>query len=145
MYFLIKHQMKKILTLILTLVMAACVFSSSADEVIYMKATSFSSRQYDYQYGFWHDWDDWEPCDVRIDINVTRDMVVVHSAKLQVYSIYSVVEQSNDPYGGKYVKYGVIDEDDSIGYMRLRLQSDGTAQIYFDFSNIMFVYTVIRL
>jgi hypothetical protein len=56
-----------------------------------------------------------------------------------------VVEQSNDPYGGKYVKYGVVDEDDSIGYMRLRLQSDGTAQIYFDFSNIMFVYTVIRL
>ena len=110
-----------------------------------MKATSFSSRQYDYQYGFWHDWDDWEPCDVRIDINVTRDVVVVHSAKLQVYSIYSVVEQSNDQYGGKYVKYGVVDEDDSIGYMRLRLQSDGTAQIYFDFSNIMFVYTVIRL
>jgi hypothetical protein len=137
--------MKKILTLILTLVMAACTFSLSADEVIYMKATSFSSRQYDYQYGFWHDWDDWEPCDVRIDINVTRDMVVVHSAKLQVYSIYSVVEQSNDQYGGKYVKYGVVDEDDSIGYMRLRLQSDGTAQIYFDFSNIMFVYTVIRL
>lgn len=137
--------MKKILTLILTLVMAACVFSSSADEVIYMKATSFSSRQYNYQYGFWHAWSDWEPCDVRIDINVTRDMVVVHSAKLQVYSIYSVVEQSNDQYGGKYVKYGVVDEDDSIGYMRLRLQSDGTAQIYFDFSNIMFVYTVIRL
>ena len=137
--------MKKILTLILTLVMAACVFSSSADEVIYMRATSFSSRQYDYQYGFWHAWNDWEPCDVRIDINLTRDMVVVHSAKLQVYSIYSVVEQSSDPYGGKYVKYGVVDEDNSIGYMRLRLQSDGTAQIYFDFSNIMFVYTVIRL
>ena len=128
--------MKKIiLGIILTLFMSVPSFS----QVINFKATSVAIKEVGYK------WSDWQRCDILITFNLKTDKVVIYSRSIQIYKVITQGQNFIDESGGEQVKYKVIDQDDDLGSMRLRVETNGNSQIYIDFADVSWVYNVIRL
>lgn len=128
--------MKKIfLGIILALFMSIPSFS----QVINFKATSVAIKEIGYQ------WSDWKRCDILITFNLKTDKVVIYSRSIQIYKVITQGQNFIDESGGEQVKYKVIDQDDDLGSMRLRVETNGNSQIYIDFADVSWVYNVIRL
>ena len=128
--------MKKIiLGIILTLFMSVPSFS----QVINFKATSVAIKEVGYK------WSDWQRCDILITFNLKTDKVVIYSRSIQIYKVITQGQNFIDESGGEQVKYKVIDQDDDLGSMRLRVETNGNSQIYNDFADVSWVYNVIRL
>jgi hypothetical protein len=128
--------MKKIiLGIILTLFMSIPSFS----QIINFKATSVAIKEVGYR------WSDWQKCDILITFNLKTDKVVIYSRSIQIYKVITQGQNFIDESGGEQVKYKVIDQDDDLGSMRLRVETNGNSQIYIDFADVSWVYNVIRL
>ena len=128
--------MKKIiLGIILTLFMSIPSFS----QIINFKATSVAIKEVGYK------WSDWQKCDILITFNLKTDKVVIYSRSIQIYKVITQGQNFIDESGGEQVKYKVIDQDDDLGSMRLRVETNGNSQIYIDFADVSWVYNVIRL
>ena len=128
--------MKKIiLVIILTLFMSIPSFS----QIINFKATSVAIKEVGYR------WSDWQKCDILITFNPKTDKVVIYSRSIQIYKVITQGQNFIDESGGEQVKYKVIDQDDDLGSMRLRVETNGNSQIYIDFADVSWVYNVIRL
>ena len=89
-------------------------------------------------------WSDVEKCDVPIEFKMNDDMIIIYSNKTQIYGIYEDAGAYNDNGGGKQQAYYVIDQDYDKGMIRLRIASDGTAQLYVDFNDVGWVYNMVR-
>ncbi len=131
--------MKKILTL---LVMIFCFAVSSNAQVLLFRATAFACANV---YNGTYRWSDWEKSDVKIGIDLDNDGIVIDSPKRQIYVVYKTGNSWYDNKGGKQVKFYVVDQDGDRGSIRLRIDKDGTSQIYVDFSNVAWVYNVVRI
>ena len=128
--------MKKIiLGIILTLFMSIPSFS----QIINFKTTSVAIKEVGYR------WSDWQKCDILITFNLKTDKVVIYSRSIQIYKVITQGQNFIDESGGEQVKYKVIDQDDDLGSMRLRVETNGNSQIYIDFADVSWVYNVIRL
>ena len=80
-------------------------------------------------------------------INLSTDRITIYSPRTQVYQVYGVYNNGNtyiDSSGGTNMKFYVIDQDYDKGSIRLRVERNGNSQIYVDFSNVAWVYNVIR-
>ena len=124
-----------ILGIILTLFMSIPSFS----QIINFKATSVAIKEVGYR------WSDWQRCDILITFNLKTDKVVIYSRSIQIYKVITQGQNFIDESGGEQVKYKVIDQDDDLGSMRLRVETNGNSQIYIDFADVSWVYNVIRL
>ena len=128
--------MKKIiLGIILTLFMSVPSFS----QIINFKATSVAIKEVGYK------WSDWQRCNILITFNLKTDKVVIYSKSIQIYKVITQGQNFIDESGGEQVKYKVIDQDNDLGSMRLRVETNGNSQIYIDFADVSWVYNVIRL
>ena len=92
----------------------------------------------------WTDWSDWQKSDIKMKIDFDDDMIVIYSEKIQIYSVIENNGTYTDESGGKQTKFFIIDQDDDYGYIRLRVEKNGNAQIYVDFADVMWVYNVRR-
>lgn len=108
-------------------------------QVINFKATSVAIKEKGYQ------WSDWQRCSILITFNLRTDKVVIYSKSTQIYKVLTSGENFIDESGGEQVKYRVIDQDDDLGSMRLRIETNGNSQIYIDFADVSWVYNVIRI
>lgn len=124
-----------ILGIILALTMSLSGFAQS----INFKATSVAIKEVGYQ------WSDWVSCNILITFNLDKDKVYIFSKSPQIYKVLTSGEEFIDSSGGEQVKYRVIDQDDDIGTMRLRVETNGNSQIYIDFADVSWVYNVKRL
>lgn len=131
--------MKKILTLLL---MIFCFTISSNAQVLLFRATAFACAKI---YNGKYHWSDWEKSNVKIGIDLDNDGIVIDSPKRQIYVVYKTGNSWYDNQGGKQVKFYVMDQDYDKGSIRLRIDKDGTSQIYVDFSNVAWVYNVVRI
>lgn len=128
--------MKKIiLGIVLTLFMSIPSFS----QIINFKATSVAIKEVGYR------WSDWQKCNILITFNLRTDKVVIYSRSIQIYKVLTQGKSYVDESGGEQVKYDVIDQDDDLGDMRLRVERNGNSQIYIDFADVSWVYNVIRI
>ena len=112
---------------------------TSFAQVINFRATSFAIKEIGYQ------WSDWNRCNILITFNLKTDKVVIYSNSIQVYKVLTQGQNFIDESGGEQVKYRVIDQDDDLGSMRLRVERNGNSQIYIDFADVSWVYNVIRI
>lgn len=108
-------------------------------QVINFKATSVAIKEVGYK------WSDWQKCNILITFNLKTDKVVIYSRSTQVYKVLTQGENFTDESGGEQVKYRVIDQDDDLGSMRLRIETNGNSQIYIDFADVSWVYNVVRI
>ena len=86
-------------------------------------------------------WSEWKPCNVTIKIDLDQDKVTIYSDEVQIYRIIGETMSPND-YSGKQISFLIIDQDGDKGRMRFRVQNNGARQIYIDFNNISWCYTL---
>ena len=105
----------------------------------YAEATIINNRYY---------WGDWESSNMRLCIDIGNDQIIVYSPRTQIYQVYGVYNNGQpyvDDSGGTNIKFYVIDQDYDRGNIRLRVEKNGNSQIYIDFSNVAWVYNVVRI
>ena len=132
-------NMKKILSIILFFV----ALSASAQIQTY-RTTQFAQAEVLNGY---YVWSNWKSSNILVHINFDTDQIIIYSASIQIYQIYSVYNNGNaypDSEGGRTIKFDVIDQDYDKGTIRLRVDREGNSQIYIDFANIAWVYNVVR-
>lgn len=124
---------------ILTLLMVFTV-GSAFSQVKWFETTSFSYK-YITQYGEWVNWSEWEKCVADVKIDLGKDIIIIYTKEVQMYYVYDYVGEVKDT-SGQTIKFAVIDNEEDYGHIRLRVQNNGTKQLYVDFSNIMWVYNL---
>ena len=105
----------------------------------YAEATIVNSKYY---------WSDWQDSDMKLYIDLSKDQAVIYSPRVQIYQVYGAYNNGDsytDKSGGSNIMFYVIDQDYDKGTLRLRVEKNGNSQIYIDFSNIAWVYNVIRI
>lgn len=132
--------MKRLITLIVALVL---FIATGFSQVIRFNTTSFTSKEKGY-YG-WSDWKPRQSSDMLLTLDLNSDLVTIYSPRVQVYKIIDYLGNWIDEDGDQVIKFRFIDQDGDIGTMRLMQRRSGTSEIYIDFSNIIWVYSVIRL
>ena len=133
---------QRINTILMTLVMMLFTMSSvnahTNDNVQYYKA-----YQYTQKMSYASDFDDWTTVNIPITFNLTTDQIIIYSQRTQTYYIYKYETYTSNE-GRRAVRFYFVDQDLDKGCCRLLIRNDGTSQIYIDFSNISWVYNVIR-
>ena len=110
-------------------------------QVQYYRSTAYAQANV---YNGHYVWSDWQSSNMTITINLNTDMITIYSPRTQIYRVVSAGDAYNDSNGGRQVSFKVIDQDGDRGTIRLRIESNGNSQIYVDFSNVAWVYNVVR-
>ena len=129
--------MKKLILII------SCFFCMTAIEAFAQNykfmSTDFAMKVKN-DYGYWTDWTEWEESHCLININLDREEIHIYSNEPQEFSIYDSTDSEYDSDGGEQMKFMCIDADGLRCVVRLRVQSDGQAQLYVDYNDLMYVY-----
>ena len=67
-------------------------------------------------------------------------IINIYSDKIQEYDIYEYTGEENDDDGGSSFLFQCVNKDGLRCQVRLRVQSDGSKQLYVDFNDAMWVY-----
>lgn len=113
-------------------------------QTYWYQSTAFSYKHIS-SYGRWTDWAPWEQSSVRISIDVDRDLIKIFSPMTQIYFVTRYDGKFTDSSGGEQVQYSVVDQDRDTGKIRLRVERNGNSQLYVEFSDVMWVYNVVRI
>lgn len=128
---------------ILLIFVMCCAFCGAKAQTTWYRATQYAQATV---YNGHYKWSDWYSSSVKLKIDWDNDIVVIYSPKTQAYAITSVESAlHNDSKGGKEAEFRVVDQDGDRGKLRLRFDKYGNSQIYIDFSNVAWVYTVVKL
>lgn len=113
-------------------------------QTISFKTTSFSYREKN-SYG-WTNWSNSTSSNLLLTIDIDNDRVTIFSPLTQYYKITEYVSQGYDSDGDYVAKFRFIDQDRDYGTLRLiQRTSSGKSEVYIDFANVMWCYSVIRL
>ena len=132
--------MKKCLLILLCLIS----FSGYA-QVLQFRTTQFAEATIVNNHYYWGDW---KSSNMKLCIDLNTDQIIIYSPKVQIYQVYGAYNNGNtytDASGGSNLKFYVIDQDYDRGHIRLRVERNGNCQVYVDFSNIAWVYNVVRI
>lgn len=132
--------MKKFLLLFFMLI--GFTMSSYAQSIQWYKATSFAYNQTN-SYGNWVGWSDWERSTVQIKFDTSEDIIVIYSPKVQAFAIYDYITPPYDATGTQ-VGFAAYDGEGVRCHIRLRIENNGNSQVYIEYSNLIYVYNVIR-
>lgn len=106
---------------------------------------NYRAKEFAYKYvndyGKWTSWSDWYESNVKITINYSEDVIVIHTDTPQIYVVYKYNGTKKDDKGGVQAEFLVIDQDYDKGAVRLRIEDNGNSQIYIDFADVMWVYS----
>ena len=121
---------------------AVCSITASA-QVINFRTTSYTYKQ---KNGYsWSNWAPYESSNMRITMNLNTDVVTIYSPKIQMYRVINYVGTYVDSDGDQVAEYKFIDQDGDRGTMRLMIRQNGKSEMYIQFANVIWVYTVIRI
>ena len=126
--------MKKLL-FILILIFSICAVKAQT----YKYYTTCFAYKYYENYG-WTDWSEWERSHMLVVISTDRNIINIYSDKIQEYDIYEYTGEENDDDGGSSFLFQCVNKDGLRCQVRLRIQSDGSKQLYVDFSDLVWVY-----
>jgi hypothetical protein len=104
----------------------------------------FTAFQFAYRETNWSSWSPWQTCNIDVKFDYDADQIIIYSRVTQVYQVYTYDGEQTDYDGGEQVQFGVIDQDNDRGKIRLRVERNGNSQIYVDFLNVHWVYNVRR-
>lgn len=131
--------MKRVLFLVFCIV---TVFSASA-QILKFKTTGYTHKEKNY-YG-WTNWSPWESSSMLIQMNLNTDIVTIYSPKIQQYNIINYNGSYVDRDGDTVSEYRFIDQDGDVGTMKLMVRTTGRSEMYIQFANVIWCYSVIRI
>lgn len=111
-------------------------------EVYKYKSESFSYKTLD-NYGYWSEWSDWVNSSVLVVVDIDKDVIRIYSEEPQEFDIL----YAEDTYDSEYnamLMCQCVDADGVECQLRIRANTDGTLQLYVDYSNIMYVYNIYK-
>lgn len=127
---------------IIAILICFTTFAASA-EVLKFRTTSYT---YKTNNGYrWSDWKPYQNSNMLVAIDLSNDIVVIDSPKRQIYTVYSYEGSYTDRDGDTTIVFKFVDQDGDYGKMRLVQRRSGKSEIYIDFANIIWVYSVIRI
>lgn len=130
--------MKKI---VLFLLLVICSLSASA--VVYeYKTTTYTTCK--KQGSSWSAWEPYQDSNLKATIDLETDVVKIYSSRLQVYRIYETVRSGVDDSGDQVSEFKFIDQDGNKGNLRMMIRKSGKSEIYIDYPNVIWVYSVVR-
>ena len=132
---------QRINTILMTLVMM--LFTSSVNARTNDNVQYYKAYQYTQKMSYQSEFDAWSKVEIPIVFNLTTDQIIIYSQRKQTYYIYKYEKYISNE-GRQAVRFYFIDQDSDRGSCRLVIRADGTSQIYIDFSNISWVYNVVR-
>ncbi len=120
----------------------ALLFSSlfAHSQVYKYNATEFSVRV--AERGYWGEWSEWEPVKILIVLNLEKERIEIYSKTPQEYDIVEVLGTESDEKDGDSIRFLCVDEDGLRCNIRIRVQLDGTKQLYVDYKDAMWVYNI---
>ena len=104
----------------------------------------FYTYQFSYRVvdnGEWTDWSDWQDSRMLVSINADNDVISIQSADPQRYQVLELGELEEDGEGTSQ-EFLCVNEDNVRCNIRLRIQNDGIKQLYVDFADAMWVYSL---
>lgn len=110
-------------------------------ETLWYRSTSFAMAKIVNSHYYWGDW---QKSNVSISLDLTNDIIAIYSRVKQVYYVTQTGNSYTDESGGRQVQFYVVDQDRDRGTIRLRIETNGNSQIYVDFSDVAWVYNVVR-
>lgn len=125
------------------LFMFMLLFTLTSSDVIAQHVQWYQTTEFAYKLNG-YDWSDWVKSKINVKFDLSQDKVTIYSDNVQIYRVLSITEAPYDSEGVQ-VRYRVIDQDGDYGHLRLRVDNSGNSQIYIDFSDISWVYNVIRV
>ena len=137
----VKNLIIKVMLIIVLLFTSQTVFS----QIINYKTVAFSINQYDELYHKWTGWSSWEKSNMLLTINFDTSVVTVYSPVTQIYSIYKSEGNYYDSDNDYHMVFKFIDQDNDRGTMRLLQRHSGESEIYIEFADIKWCYTVLKL
>lgn len=126
--------MKKIFIFLLLLV-SVCSLKAQT----YKYYTDSFAYKY-YENNRWTDWSDWQESHMLVVISLDRNIINIYSETMQEYDIYEYNGEERDRDGCTSVLFNCVNRDGLRCQVRLRVQSDGSKQLYVDFNDLMWVY-----
>lgn len=126
------------------LAMLLCIISiTSFAQVINFETTSYTYKTYN---GYsWSNWAPYAHSSMLLTMDIDRDLVIINSPKTQIYRIIDYSGMYTDRDGDSTAEFKFIDQDGDRGTMRLMQRRSGKSEIYIQFANVIWVYSVIRL
>lgn len=126
------------------LVLLMGVFSISLFAEIYKFQAQQFAYKYQYNDGSWADWSDWEKSSLLIVMNTDNDRIRIYSDSPQEYDVYNYQESYVDSDGWTTSTLNCVDADGTQCELRLRVSDDGDAQLYVDYTDVMWVYNIVK-
>lgn len=133
--------MKKFLILFILFITGTLV--SSAQDVMKFNTISFTYQELT-PYG-WSGWAPYQSSNVMILMDFNRDIVTIYSPVTQKYKIIDYYGTTTDSDGDTTAKFQFIDQDGDYGTMRLMQRRTGKSEIYIQYQNVIWTYSVIRI
>ena len=130
--------MKKILCVVLLLCSFVCISNA---QTVWYRTTAYA--QASVNYGI-YTWGNWENSNMRMCIDWNRGFIAIYSPKMQKYAITKYISKWTDDDGAEQTKFQAIDADGDVCTIRFRIARTGTSQLYVNFSNIAWVYNVVK-
>ena len=131
--------MKKFL---IVLLLAIGVATTAEAQVVKYRATDVAFKSQN-SYGSWSDWSDWNQVNILIVLNLNNSTVQIYSQETQEFDIIEQVSGwQNDSKGGQTMEVSCVDKNGLRCHMRFRRQNDGQLQLYVDYRDFMYVYSI---
>lgn len=131
--------MKKFLIMLL---LAVGIATTAEAQVVKYRATDVAFK-FQTNDGSWSQWSDWESCSVLIVLNLNNATVQIYSKETQEFDIVDKVSDwHNDSSGGQQFEVSCVDKEGKRCNMRFRRQNDGQLQLYVDYRDFMYVYSM---
>lgn len=128
----------------LLLAMLLCIISiTSFAQVINFETTSYTYKT-NNGYG-WSNWAPYQSSSMLLTMDLDKDIVIIYSPRTQIYKIIDYSGAYTDRDGDAIMEFKFIDRDNDYGTMRLVQRRSGKSEVYIDFANIIWCYSVIRL
>lgn len=128
----------------LLLAMLLCVVSVAS----FAQTISFETTSYTYKTHNGYSWSNWAPyqnSSMLLTMDLDRDLVIIYSPKTQIYKIIDYSGAYTDNDGDATIEYKFIDQDGDRGTLKLMQRRSGKSEVYIQFANIIWVYSVVRL
>lgn len=90
-------------------------------------------------------WGDWQQSSLNIMIDTDDGYIAINSPQRQLYKIHGYDNTTSDNQGGEYIKFYVIDNEGDKGTIRVRKDYNGKLQLYVDFNNVAWVYSMYQV
>lgn len=125
---------------ILLLVVMFCVTNIISAEVLKLTAYEFAYKASN-DYG-WSDWSEWDDCNILVVIDSDRERITIYSNSTQEFDIIEAEDSYVDSDGDEVLKFTCIDAEGLRCGIRFILKQSGSAQLYCDYNDLMYVYNV---